>query len=147
MLQIILTGSSFLDLQTTTIIISMLFCTSICISYLCFSLWKDIFNHKDINCFYFFNNGNIFFMLNVYSDDHQSTLKYLKDTEVNLWNILIMAGDFNIRNSIWDPFISFICLIVTLFWVLQILWTLNHLILSNRSTFDTWTMPTTWIQL
>ena len=38
-------------------------------------------------------------MINVYSDDHQSTLKYFKDNEVNLHNVLIMAGDFNIRDS------------------------------------------------
>jgi len=73
---------------------------NMCLSYLCFSLWKNIFNHKDINCFFIFNNGNIFFMLNVYSDDHQTTLKYLKNTEVNLWNILIMTSDFNIRDNI-----------------------------------------------
>ena len=73
-----------------------------CLSYLYFFLQKDIFNHKVINCFYFFNNSDIFFMLNVYSDDHQSVLKYLKDTEVNLQNILIMAGNFNIRDSIWN---------------------------------------------
>jgi len=30
-------------------------------------------------------------------------LKYLKDTEVNLNNVLIMIGDFNIRNNFWDP--------------------------------------------
>jgi len=30
-------------------------------------------------------------------------LKYLKNTEVNISNILIMTGDFNIRNSFWDP--------------------------------------------
>ena len=41
-------------------------------------------------------------MLNVYSDDHQITLKYLKDTEVDLQKILIIASDFNIRNSIWN---------------------------------------------
>ena len=29
-------------------------------------------------------------------------LKYLKDTEVNIDNILIMTSDFNIRNSLWD---------------------------------------------
>jgi len=29
-------------------------------------------------------------------------LKYLKDIEVNIDNILIMAGDFNIRDSLWD---------------------------------------------
>ena len=29
-------------------------------------------------------------------------LKYLKDTEVNINNILVMTGDFNIRDSVWD---------------------------------------------
>lgn len=37
-------------------------------------------------------------MMNIYSDLSQMALKYLKDTEVNLQNILVMAGDFNI----WD---------------------------------------------
>ena len=48
-------------------------------------------------------------MTNVYSDEHHSALKYLKDTEVNLHNILIMAGNFNIRDNDWDllyPFYS-----------------------------------------
>jgi len=40
--------------------------------------------------------------MNVYSDASHSTLKYLKDTEVNIQNLLIMAGDFNIRDSLWD---------------------------------------------
>jgi len=30
-------------------------------------------------------------------------LKYLKNTEVNLNNVLIMTGDFNIRDNLWDP--------------------------------------------
>jgi len=42
-------------------------------------------------------------MINVYSDDNHLVLKYLKDTEANLQNILIMAGDLNIRDSNWDP--------------------------------------------
>jgi len=29
-------------------------------------------------------------------------LKYLKDIEVNIDNVLIMTGDFNIRDSLWD---------------------------------------------
>ena len=40
--------------------------------------------------------------MNVYSDAPHSTLKYLKDTEVNIQNLLIMAGDFNIRDSLWN---------------------------------------------
>jgi len=42
-------------------------------------------------------------MINVYSNDCQSALKYLKDTEVNIHNVLIITGDFNIRDSDWDP--------------------------------------------
>ena len=41
--------------------------------------------------------------MNIYSDSSHSILKYLKDTEVNISNLLIMTGDFNIRDSIWDP--------------------------------------------
>jgi len=43
--------------------------------YLCFSLRKDIFNYRDINCFLFFDNGFI---------------------------ILVIVEDFNIRNFNWD---------------------------------------------
>jgi len=42
------------------------------------------------------------FFINIYSDDQQSTLKYLKNTEMNLNNVLIMIGDFNIRDNKWD---------------------------------------------
>jgi len=65
-----------------------------------FSLRKDIFNHKDI-FFSFFNNSSIFFMINVYSNKHYSALKYLKNTEVNLQNVLIMASNFNTRSNNW----------------------------------------------
>jgi len=41
--------------------------------------------------------------MNVYSDSSHSALKYLKNTEVNINNLLIMTGDFNIRDSLWDP--------------------------------------------
>ena len=40
--------------------------------------------------------------MNIYSDSSHSALKYLKDTEVNITNLLIMTGDFNIRDSIWN---------------------------------------------
>ena len=60
---------------------------------------KDIFNHQDINLISFFNHGTMHFLLNVYSDSQQSALKYLKDTEVNLNNIIIITGDFNICDS------------------------------------------------
>jgi len=40
----------------------------------------------------------------------QIALKYLKNTEANIHNVLIITGDFNIRDNIWDlsfPYHSF----------------------------------------
>ena len=46
-------------------------------------------------------------MINVYSNKHHSALKYHKDIKVNLQNVLIMAGNFNIRNNDWNPLYLF----------------------------------------
>jgi len=70
------------------------------LSSLCFSLHKDIINHCDILLASFFNNSIVYWIMNIYSDSLHSTLKYLKDTEVNILNLLIMTGDLNIRDSI-----------------------------------------------
>ena len=51
----------------------------------------------------FFNQESIFFLINIYSDLSQLALKYLKDTEININNVLIMTSDFNIRDNLWDP--------------------------------------------
>ena len=67
-----------------------------------FLLCKYIFNHRDVSCVSFFNCNFIYFLINVYLDLLQSALKYLKNTEVNIDNVLIMTGDFNIRNYSWD---------------------------------------------
>ena len=76
------------------------------LSSLCFLLHKDIINHRDINLISFFNDNLYFFILNIYSDFYHTALKYLKNTEVNIDNVLIMTGDFNIRDSLWDPTFS-----------------------------------------
>ena len=68
-----------------------------------FSLYRDLLNHRDISLVSFFNNSIIFFLMNVYSDSSQSALKYLKDTKANIYNILVITGDFNIRDSLWNP--------------------------------------------
>ena len=73
---------------------------TICLLPLRFLLHKDIINHKDINLISFFNDNICFFILNVYSDSSHTALKYLKDTEINTGNVLIMTGDFNIRNHL-----------------------------------------------
>ena len=66
----------------------------------CFSLQKDIINYRDILLALFFNNSIVYWIMNIYSDSSHSALKYLKDTEMNILNLLIMTGDFNIRDSI-----------------------------------------------
>ena len=35
------------------------------------------------------------FLINIYSDSLQSALKYLKNTEVDIHNILVMTGDLS----------------------------------------------------
>ena len=72
------------------------------LSSFCFSLCKDIIDHRVILLISFFNKGDLFWLMNVYSDSFHSDLKYLKDTKVNLHNLLIITGDFNIRDSLWD---------------------------------------------
>ena len=66
-------------------------------------LKKNIINHRDINLISFFNQGIICFIINIYSNNQQNVLKYLKNTEVNFSNILIITRDFNIRDNDWDP--------------------------------------------
>ena len=81
-----------------------------------FLLRKDILNHHDINLIFFFNYSIICFILNIHSDDHQNILKYLKNTEINLKNILIIIGDFNIRNNDWDPSYPYHSLYTDMLW-------------------------------
>jgi len=70
---------------------------------LSFSFRKDIYNHNNINLVPFANSSSIHFILNIYSDNYQLVLKYFKDTEVDLNNVIIISGNFNIRNSDWNP--------------------------------------------
>ena len=80
---------------------------NICLSSFRFLLCKDIINHRDINLISFSNNNVCYYILNIYSDSSHTTLKYLKDTEVNIDNVVLMIGDFNIRDSLWDPTFPF----------------------------------------
>ena len=73
---------------------------NICLSSLCFSLQSDIINHTDILLISFTNHHTQYFIMNIYSDSSHSVLKYLKDIEVNIDNVLVMTGDFNIRDSL-----------------------------------------------
>ena len=73
---------------------------NICLSSLHFLFRKDIINHRDTSLISFFNNNVCYYIINIYSDSSHTSLKYLKDTEVNINNIVLMTGDFNIRDSL-----------------------------------------------
>jgi len=75
---------------------------NICFNSLHFLFCKDIFDHRDINILSFSNNDICYYILNIYSDSSHLALKYLKDTEVNVNNVLLIMGDFNIRDNLWD---------------------------------------------
>ena len=65
-----------------------------------FALHKDVINYRDILLISFFNNSDILWLMNIYSDSLHSALKYLKNTEVNIQNLLIMIDDFNIHDNL-----------------------------------------------
>ena len=76
-----------------------------------FLLHRDLLNHRNISLISFFNNSIIFFLINMYSDSFQSTLKYLKNIEANIHNVLVITGNFNIRDSYEILSVLIICLV------------------------------------
>jgi len=42
-------------------------------------------------------------MINIYSDSNQTALQVLWQNMENMNNTIILTGDFNIRDSNWDP--------------------------------------------
>ena len=73
---------------------------NICLSSLRFLFHKDIINYRDIILIFFFNNNICYYIINIYSDSSHTALKYLKDTEVNIDNVILITDDFNIRDSL-----------------------------------------------
>ena len=76
---------------------------NICLKPFRFLFQKDLFDHRDINLISFICNDTWHYILNIYSDSSHSALKYLKDTEVSISQVLLMTGDFNVRDNLWDP--------------------------------------------
>jgi len=69
-------------------------------------MWLDIANHWDISIIAFHNDRIVNFMINIYSDSNQTALHFLSQNVINLDNTIIMTGDFNIRDSNWDPLLT-----------------------------------------
>ena len=70
------------------------------LSSFCYTLHKDVINHNDILLVSFFNNNDVYWLMNVYSNSSHSALKYLKDTESDICNLIIITGYFNIWDSL-----------------------------------------------
>ena len=69
------------------------------LSRLRFSLRRDVADHCDILLLSFFNRGEYHFLMNVYSDDCYSAVKFMLDQIIDIPNLLYMGGDFNIRDT------------------------------------------------
>jgi len=68
-----------------------------------FALQLDIINHRDINVLVFHNDQDTNYIINIYSDSNQTALQVLRQNMTNIDNTIILTGDFNIRDSDWDP--------------------------------------------
>jgi len=68
-----------------------------------FTLKLDIINHWDVNVLAFHSGQYINYIINIYSDNNQSTLHALNQNIVNLNDTVVMTDDFNIRDNDWDP--------------------------------------------
>ena len=77
-----------------------------CLSRLRFSLRRDVVDHHDILLLSFFNRGECHFLMNVYSDDRHTAVKFMLDQIIDIPNLLYMGRDFNIRDAEWDPSVS-----------------------------------------
>jgi len=64
-----------------------------------FALQLDIINHRDINVLAFYNDWDINYMINIYSNSNQTALQVLWQNMANMDNTIILIGDFNIRDS------------------------------------------------
>jgi len=69
-----------------------------------FSLRLDVINHRDINIVAFHNRQDLNHITNVYSDSNQTAIHLLHNNIADLGKTVIMTGDFNIRDSNWDPY-------------------------------------------
>ena len=76
------------------------------LSRLRFSLRRDVVDHCDILLLSFFNRGECHFLMNVYSDNRHSAVKFMLDQIIDIPNLLYMGGDFNIRDVEWDLSVS-----------------------------------------
>jgi len=64
-----------------------------------FALRLDIINHRDISVLALHNNQDINYIINIYSDSNQTTLRALRESMTNIDKTIILTGDFNIRDS------------------------------------------------
>jgi len=72
-----------------------------------FSLRKDLVNHRDINVIDFHNGQDVNFIINVHSDSNQTALQVLWNNTRNIGITIVMTGNFNIRDSDWDPNVQY----------------------------------------
>lgn len=46
-----------------------------------------------------FKQGICYYLLNIYSDENHLAIEYLENTNLILFNIIYIGGDFNIKDT------------------------------------------------
>ena len=78
------------------------------------------------------------FIINVYLDKQQNTLKYLKDTKVNLNNVLVIIESLNIKDNDWDLLYPYYLVHMNILWEVANSFGLE--MLASINSVSTWYM-------
>jgi len=63
---------------------------------------RDLVDHRDIFVLFLFQGNNTYNLMNVYSDDDNTVILYLRDHVDELPLFQYMGGDFNVHSRVWD---------------------------------------------
>ena len=63
---------------------------------------RDLVDHRDIFVLSLFQGNTTYNLMNVYSDDDNTAILYLRDHVDELPSFHYMGGDFNVHSKVWD---------------------------------------------
>jgi len=66
------------------------------------SMRRDLVDHRDIFVLSLFQGNNTYNLMNVYSDNDNTAILYLRDHVDELPLFQYMGGDFNVHSRVWD---------------------------------------------
>ena len=63
---------------------------------------RDLVDHRDLLLLSLFLEGSITYLLNVYSDEEHTAIRFLADKQDDIPQLDYMGGDFNCHSNVWD---------------------------------------------